>query len=616
MRRQLTKMKKGTAMRERRFGRSTVWTVIALGLSAVGAVAPAIAAPAFVRLVKDDSGYRLNRYGKPYFIKGAGGDGSLKTLAEAGGNSIRTWDADKASPVLDEAQRLGLTVTVGIWLGHERHGFRYNDADQVARQYEQAMATILRFRDHPALLMWGIGNEMEGYEKGDNAAIWSAINNIASMAKKLDPNHPTMTVIAEIGGDKIKNVHRLCPDIDVVGINSYGGAATIPQRYRKAGGVKPYVLTEFGPPGAWESPKTSWGAAIEQSSTAKAEAYRRAYQLAVREAQGLCLGSYAFAWGHKQEATATWFGLLLPDGSRTGAVDVLTQLWTGKTSENRCPSIDRLTLDGPDQVNTGASVHATLEASDPESDPLTIRWVLQREGSHGSGGDAEPIPPSYPEAIVKASDRQVELRIPPVDSGYRLFAYVRDTHGGAATANVPLLVKSQNAGGRIAAKLPLVVYDENDQVPPVVPSGWMGDTKAIKLDPKCGDNPHSGKTCLRIDFEAQSGWGGVVWQDPPKDWGDVPGGLNLTGAKRLAFWARGAEGGETVTFAFGLLGSDKKYPDSSSGKLENAKLTHDWTLYKMPLNGKDLSRIKTPFSWTTAAEGKPVRFYLDDVKFE
>ena len=45
MRRQLTKMKKGTAMRERRFGRSTVWTVIALGLSAVGAVAPAIAAP-------------------------------------------------------------------------------------------------------------------------------------------------------------------------------------------------------------------------------------------------------------------------------------------------------------------------------------------------------------------------------------------------------------------------------------------------------------------------------------------------------------------------------------------------------------------------------------------
>ena len=48
------------------------------------------------------------------------------------------------------------------------------------------------------------------------------------MAKKLDPNHPTMTVIAEIGGDSVKNVHRLCPDVDVVGINSYGGAESLP----------------------------------------------------------------------------------------------------------------------------------------------------------------------------------------------------------------------------------------------------------------------------------------------------------------------------------------------------------------------------------------------------
>jgi hypothetical protein len=261
------------------------------------------------------------------------------------------------------------------------------------------------------------------------------------MAKKLDPNHPTMTVVAEIGGDKVKNIHALCPDIDVVGINSYGGAASIPQRYRKAGGVKPYVLTEFGPPGAWESPKTAWGAAIEPSSTAKADVYRRTYQLAVSGAEGLCLGSYAFVWGHKQEATATWFGLLLPDGSRTAAVDVLTELWTGKPPKDRCPAIRRLTLDGPAQVGPGASVHAALEASDPESEPLTIRWVLQGEGSHGNGGDAEPNPPSYEEAIVKANDHQVELRMPQEGGGYRLFAYVRDNHGGAATANVPLIVK-------------------------------------------------------------------------------------------------------------------------------------------------------------------------------
>src|SRR5436305_1091987 len=95
------------------------------------------------------------------------------------------------------------------------------------------------------------------------AAVWSAINSIAARAHKLDPNHPTFTVVAEIGGDRVKNIHRLCPEIDVVGINSYAGAATVPERYKKAGGTKPFVLTEFGPAGTWESKKNHYGAVPE-----------------------------------------------------------------------------------------------------------------------------------------------------------------------------------------------------------------------------------------------------------------------------------------------------------------------------------------------------------------
>jgi hypothetical protein len=45
-----------------------------------------------------------------------------------GANSFRTWGADNLEAQLDEAHRLGLAVTVGIWLGHERHGFNYNNA--------------------------------------------------------------------------------------------------------------------------------------------------------------------------------------------------------------------------------------------------------------------------------------------------------------------------------------------------------------------------------------------------------------------------------------------------------------------------------------------------------
>src|SRR4051794_7569590 len=69
-----------------------------------------------------DRGWQLFRGGKPYFIQGAGGSRSLQLLVDCGGNSIRTWGADEGlQRQLDEAHRLGLSVTVGIWLGHERH---------------------------------------------------------------------------------------------------------------------------------------------------------------------------------------------------------------------------------------------------------------------------------------------------------------------------------------------------------------------------------------------------------------------------------------------------------------------------------------------------------------
>jgi len=589
---------------------------VALGAEDVPARHGSSRVPVPVKVVEQEGQFRLLRDAKPYWINGAGGDGSLRALAEAGANSVRTWGAENADRILDEAESLGLTVALGIWLGHERHGFDYNAPHQVATQYEKVRETILRCKDHPALLMWGIGNEMEG--EGKNAAIWSAVNNLACMAKNLDPHHPTMTVIADVGGDKVKNVHRLCPDIDIVGINSYGGIVTVPQRYKEAGGSKPYVVTEFGPPGQWEIAKTNWGAAPELTSGEKAEVYRRAYNSAIASQEGFCLGSYAFLWGHKQEATATWFGLLLPDGSRTAAVDVLTELWSGRRPANLSPTVTHPKIQGSEVVKPGAAVVAAIKASDPDGDPIAISWVLQREAAaYGSGGDAEPVPPAYPDAISQNGAERVEVRMPEQPGGYRLFAYVRDDHGGAAVANIPLLVEGPLSSAKAKpAKLPLVVYDEAGEKPPYVASGYMGHIQAIKLEPNCTENPHSGKTCLRVEYRANDGWGGVAWQDPPNCWGDTPGGYDLTGATRLTFWARGAQGGEKVSFEFGLIRRDKKYFDTASGKQGDVTLASDWREISLDLRGKDLSRIKTGFVWVVAGQGQPLTFYLDGIRFE
>ena len=397
-----------------------------------------------VRLTHDADGYRLLRDGKPFLLNGGGGDGkALPSLAAAGGNSVRLWGDEALGETLDAAQKLGLTVTAGIWLGQVRQGFDWTDAEGLAKQRDHIREVVEKYRHHPALLCWGLGNEMEDGE-GKNGAVWTAINSLAVMVRQLDPDHPTMTVIAEIGGSKVKNIHRLCPEIDIIGINSYAGATSLPERYRKAGGTKPYILTEFGPPGPWEVPKTSWGAPLEPSSTGKGEIYRSAYQKGVAAQRDLCLGSYVFTWGHKQEATPTWFGLFLPDGTQLEPVHVMAELWSGRAPANRCPRVDVPKVDA-EQPSPGQTVHASVKLSDPDGDQLTVKWVLAGEVTKRSeGGGHEAAAPEFPEAIVKAAEHEADVKMPAEPGTYRLFVYARDGHGNGAVANTVLRV---TAGG-------------------------------------------------------------------------------------------------------------------------------------------------------------------------
>lgn len=549
--------------------------------------------------------------GKPFRIKGVGGDSSMQRLRDLGGNSVRTWDAEGEAAHLQQANALGLKICLGIWLGQPRQGFRYDDPAQVAKQRDRVRGLVKQFKDSPAVLVWGLGNEMEG--SGDDPNIWRAINDLARMVKQIDPNHPTMTVVAEIGGAKVENFNKYCPDVDILGINSYAGGASVSRRYREAGGVKPYIVTEMGTPGFWEVAKTAWGAPIEPTSTAKAERYLATYRAC--ESDALCLGSYAFLWGHKQEATATWFGLLLPDGSKVGAVDALSEAWTGKPVADPCPKIESLAFSGPDAVLPGATLRASLSCDDPGGHPLTVTWSVQPEQPARGGGDAESVPPDLQGAVTSSSATSADVTAPVKTGSYRLFATIRNNRGGAAVANLPFHVRTRS--GPVAA-LPAIVYGGSSSAAALwAPTGWMGNTAAIKVDPVWKDNPHSGTACLRCEYTAADGWGGVAWQSPAQDWGDQAGGWNLAGAKRLAFWARGEHGGEVVSFEYGILGGDKKYPDSSHGKLADIVLTANWKRYEIPVANQDLGDIKTGFVWTVKGGSfVPITFYLDDIQWE
>src|SRR5690606_21275176 len=212
--------------------------------------------PMQVEIVQTADGYQLLRGGSPYFIKGAGGTNYMDRLAAYGGNSVRTWSTNNGQAILDEAQRLGLTVTMGINMARERHGFDYNDTAAVAEQRERIRGEILQYRNHPALLAWGIGNELN--LEYTNPKVWDAVNEVAEMIHELDTSHLVTTMLAGINQREIDYIKARCPALDLISVQVYGGLAAVPERLKTTGWDKAYMVTEWGPTGHWEGPQTPW----------------------------------------------------------------------------------------------------------------------------------------------------------------------------------------------------------------------------------------------------------------------------------------------------------------------------------------------------------------------
>jgi len=394
-----------------------------------------------VRVERSEKSFRLFKNGEPYFIEGAGWvNGDLRTLKEAGGNSIRTWGSDDLGSILDRAHTLGLTVTAGIWLGQVGQGTHYDDPQVLAAHRALVREVVLKHKDHPALLIWGLGNEMELGGK-EPPQLWEHLNELARMVKQLDPNHPTMTAVAGINKTKIERLNRLCPDLDLLGVNTYGPIAKIAGQLRDWEWRRPYIVAEFGPPGWWESEKTPWGAPLEATSAQKAETYLTGYLQAVASHRDRCLGSYVFLWGHKQEGTATWFGMLLPGGERLGAVEAMTFAWTGRWPANLAPRALFIETEAAGrEVPMATEMDAVVAAYDLDNDPLKFHWEVIEEDKPGNAGKP---PLSHPEAIVAVEGNRLRYRTPEAEGAYRLFVTVLDGQGHAATANIPFRVKAR-----------------------------------------------------------------------------------------------------------------------------------------------------------------------------
>lgn len=173
------------------------------------------------------------------------------------------------------------------------------------------------------------------------------------------------------------------------------------------------------------------------------------------------------------------------------------------------------------------------------------------------------------------------------------------------------------------SKFPFPIYTEKKYKAIYLPSGWMGDYGDIKVNDGATEAPRSGSTCVQIIYTAErknkAGWAGVYWQYPANNWGNKQGGYDLTGAKKLVFWAKGAKGGETIAeFKVGGITGQTFPGDSDSASIGPIQLTNVWQKYQIDLVGKDLSNIIGGFAFSASADDNPSGFivFLDDIYFD
>jgi hypothetical protein len=399
-----------------------------------------------------DKGFRLFRNGNPFMIVGASGDAHLKELARINGNTIRLYDTLNLSSYLEEAQKYNLAVIVDIPIPSFYEYKPNKEADIISKQ--RITKLIRKFCNHPALLMWNLGNEMYYPFVFRKNSFIENYNELINIIHSEDPNHPVGTTIAgDFNWKEIASIYVHSPKVDIVSFNTFGDVKNLSYKLSKLFlffGPRPYYISEWGSDGPWngECDMTSWRSPIEPTSTKRAEQIRKRYEfVSENNKNGLCLGSLIFFWGQKQECTHTWFSLFKEDNSKSEVVHELENLWKGSNDNSGSIGLDYMLLNKEGALDNIVCAPGELKTAEIvfnkfKRDSTTIAWELYPDSWSRTGEDHEPKPLPIKDCFKSYEGNTVSFVAPTNEGPYRIFAYIYDKQGNFATTNTPFYVLS------------------------------------------------------------------------------------------------------------------------------------------------------------------------------
>jgi hypothetical protein len=248
---------------------------------------------------------------------------------------------------------------------------------------------------------------------------------------------------------------------------------------------------------------------------------------------------------------------------------------------------------GPDQPDAGVSVDAAgdtaVALSDAGGGPV--------DGGYAEEGYPTDSPPEAPFPAACLPTPNTDTLPFAVDNAYATSGY----EGDAVNAQAIALDGDTTCGGNRSGLNPL------------------GNCHTVLYAPLVqGQTIGAGGTA--------QGWAGVAWQYPADNWGTGPGYAIPPGAKTVTFAARGAAGGEVVSFWIGGTGDGTAERVLCSDPLSvhvDVTLTSKWTRHAIPLSGPYAPAVLTGFGFTVATsqqpsvlQGQAITFYVDDIRWQ
>lgn len=435
-------------------------SILAVGLLSTSSP---LMAQSVVKVTGSQGNWTLTVNGSPYYIKGLdyGPDLSKDTqtttnnyvadLAGTGVNTTRTWGTGSSTgKLLKAVDQHNMHVVMGFWLNQNTN---WCTVANVNTTINNIVTQVNNYKNDPGVLMWDIGNEVilqsQNYFSGttlenDRVCYAKIVNQISQAVHAADPNHPTTSTDAWTGAWPY--YAQYTPDLDLLAVNSYGGACTVQSAWVAGplnNGVsytKPYILTEFGPPGEWEVPNDSNGVPTEPTDVQKAQGYQNDWACITGSngngAQGVSLGATGFIYGNKNDFGGVWFN----DEHTTSMTKRLAyfseqQMFTGVTpTANQPPVIGSMTLSQTAGIAPGGKFTVTVSVTDPEGDPLTYNVMDCEKYINGSTTLNNMT-------YTQNSPGVFEVTAPNTAGVWKIYVYAFDNHNNVGIESASFAVQ-------------------------------------------------------------------------------------------------------------------------------------------------------------------------------